>query len=167
MELDRYVAGVREQLVSAAEAGGPEVRELAERLGGALDAAVRLALFESLSDAAGEISRDLVPGGVEVRLRGRRPEFVVTVPVAASAPSAAAPRTTVPEEVFDETATSRTTLRLPENLKSRVESAAATAQLSVNAWLVRVIASAVNAPAGGGERRPPTSNGGSYHGWVG
>lgn len=168
MELDPYVGNVREQLVAAAESGGPEVRALAERLGGALDAAVRLALLEVLSDAVGEISRDLVPGGVELRLRGRDPEFVVTVPdVGDHRPHRREAPVPVAEDLGDDTATSRTTLRLPENLKNRVEAAAAAAQLSVNAWLVRAIASAVDPSTGGGGRRPPTANGGSYHGWIG
>jgi hypothetical protein len=168
MELDPYVDSVRENLLSSAEVGGEELRVVAGRLAGALDAAVRLALLEALSDAVGEVSRDLVPGGVELRLRGRSPEFVVTSPVAipTTAPVAASVTASVTEETGDEGATSRTTLRLPENLKTRVESAAAAAQLSVNAWLVRAVSSAVDAPVGG-DRRPPASSGGSFHGWVG
>ncbi|MFD0484778.1 histidine kinase [Kineococcus sp. GCM10028916] len=164
MELDPYVDSVRENLLASAGIGGEELRVPAERLAAALDAAVRLALLEALSDAVGEVSRDLVPGGVELRLRGRSPEFVVTSPVAT--PTTAPVAAPVTEETGDEGATSRTTLRLPENLKVRVESAAAAAQLSVNAWLVRAISSAVDAPVGG-DRRPPASSGGSFHGWVG
>ena len=41
-------------------------------------------LLEALSDAAGEITRELAPGSVEVRLRGRDPEFVVTKAVTAA-----------------------------------------------------------------------------------
>ena len=44
---------------------------------GGLDAATRLVLLDSLSAATGEITRDLVPGSVDLRLRGRDVEFVV------------------------------------------------------------------------------------------
>ena len=55
-------------------------RPVAERLITALDAAVRLALIDALSAAAEEITADLAPGSVEVRLRGREPELVVVMP---------------------------------------------------------------------------------------
>ena len=47
----------------------------------------------------------------------------------------------------------RITLRLSGPLKARVDAAAAAAGLSVNAWLVRAISSALDAP-GGGSARP-------------
>lgn len=75
-----YVENLRRELAVAAEAGGPDARELAERLSGALASAARLALLEALSAAADEITGDLAPGSVEVRLRGGDPAFVVTPP---------------------------------------------------------------------------------------
>ncbi len=44
---------------------------------------------------------------------------------------------------LDDASTSRTTLRLPDALKVRVDEAAAADGLSVNTWLVRAIAAAV------------------------
>src|SRR6266545_3868807 len=82
MDLTSYVDNLRRELAVAAEAGGEDARALAERLTAPLDAAARLALLEALSAAADEITRDLAPGSVEVRLRGRDPEFVVTAPPA-------------------------------------------------------------------------------------
>src|SRR5262245_48964502 len=82
MDLTSYVDRLRRELAVAAEAGGEEARDLAERLTGPLDAATRLVLMEALSAAAAEITRDLAPGSVEVRLRGRDPDFVVTPPLA-------------------------------------------------------------------------------------
>ena len=69
MDLMPYVENLRRQLAVAAEAGGPDARALAERLTGALESAARLALLEALSAAADEITRDLAPGSVDVRLR--------------------------------------------------------------------------------------------------
>ena len=60
---------------------------------------MRLALLEALSTAADEITRDLAPGSVYVRLQGREPQFVVTPapaePLAEAGPCAVlpAPRT--------------------------------------------------------------------------
>src|SRR3954453_49661 len=80
MDLTPYIDNLRREFAVAAEAGGDDARALAERLTAPLESATRLALLEALSDAAGEITRDLAPGSVEVRLRGREPDFVVTPP---------------------------------------------------------------------------------------
>src|SRR6266481_5359756 len=80
MNLSQYVENIHRQLAVAAEAGGDAARELAERLVAPLDAAIRLTLQDVLVAAAEEITCDLAPGSVELRLRGRDPEFVVTPP---------------------------------------------------------------------------------------
>ena len=82
MELDRYIEEIHRQLTVTAEASGEEARALADRLAAPLDAAIRLALQDALSAAAEEITVELAPGSVELRLRGRNPEFVVTPPPA-------------------------------------------------------------------------------------
>ena len=80
MELGQYVSDLQRQLVDAAENGSEDTRAAAERLAAGLDAATRLVLLDVLSAAAGEITRDLAPGSVDLRLRGRDVEFVVTQP---------------------------------------------------------------------------------------
>src|SRR4249920_1079692 len=80
MDLGPYVESIHRQLEVAASAGGDEARALAERLAAPLDAAIRLALQDALSAATEEITTELAPGSVELRLRGRDPEFVVTLP---------------------------------------------------------------------------------------
>ena len=80
MDLTRYINELQHQLEIAAEAGGEEAHALADRLTAPLEAATWLVLLEALSAAASEITRDLAPGSVDVRLRGRDPEFVVTLP---------------------------------------------------------------------------------------
>src|SRR5487761_1519056 len=82
MDLRPYVETIHRQLSLAAEAGGEESRALAERLVAPLEAALRLALQDVLAVAAEEITCELAPGSVELRLRGRDPEFVVTPPPA-------------------------------------------------------------------------------------
>ena len=77
MHLDRYVDDIARQMAVAAAAGGPEAESLAERLVLPLRSAIRLALLESLSAAADELTLELAPGSVEVRLRGGEPSFVI------------------------------------------------------------------------------------------
>ena len=94
MDLQPYVDNIQRQLEAAAETGGDEARALAERLVAPLDSAVRLALQDALAAAAEEITLDLAPGSVELRLRGRDLEFVVTSPpaeVAAAMPAVPMP----------------------------------------------------------------------------
>ncbi len=171
MDITRYVDDLQHRLAVAAEAGGEDARQLAGHLTAPLDAAVRLVLLDALSAAAGEISAELAPGSVDVRLRGGEPEFVVDLPPAtatsaAPVPAAAppAPTTPLPSET-DEGATTRTTLRLPDHLKSQVEVAAARDGISVNSWLVRAVAAALDPAA----RVPaPQQHGGGNRltGWV-
>src|SRR6185369_5029196 len=90
MELGPYVDTLRQELGTAAAAGGDEARVLAERLTAPLESAARLTLLDALSAAAAEITRELAPGSVDVLLRNREPVFVVTTPPAdqpAPAPS--------------------------------------------------------------------------------
>jgi hypothetical protein len=178
MNLTTYVESLREELAVAAEAGGEEARVIAERLTAPLESAVRLALLEALSAAADEITRELAPGSVEVRLRGRDPDFVVTPPPAEPAPQgglrnalAGAIEVTMgvrpPAEPDESGGTSRITLRLPEHLKPRIDEAAAQMGVSVNAWLVRAVSAALG--AGPGRPAPPDEGDGlgqSFTGWV-
>jgi hypothetical protein len=140
MELGQYVSDLQRQLVDAAANGAEETRAVAERLAAGLDAAARLVLLDALSAAAGEITRDLAPGSVDVRLRGRELEFVVTQ-ASSDADADDLPATPVD---LDDASTSRTTLRLPDALKVRVDEAAAADGLSVNTWLVRAVAAALH-----------------------
>lgn len=169
MELDRYVADLRAQLAAAAESGGEDVRAVAERLSVALDAAARLVLLEVLSDAASEITQELAPGGVDVRLRGREPELVVTRPagtgIAEAAPVSDPVAGAFMADAADDTATSRTTLRLPDQLKVRVDKAAAEDGLSVNSWLVRAIAAGLE-PKNRGTAPRESRSGNKLTGWV-
>jgi HicB-like protein involved in pilus formation len=175
MDLTQHVDSLRRDLAVAAEAGGEDARALAERLVAPLESALRLTLLSALSAAADEITSELAPGSVHVRLRGGEPDFVVTPPPTGPAFDEQAegggagppdiPPSAPPEG--DEGAVSRINLRLPESLKARVEEAAATAGLSTNAWLVRAAASAL-------ERDDPTRllarskrlTGQRYTGWV-
>src|SRR6266851_7591550 len=142
MDLRMYVENIHNQLVVAAEAGGDEAGALAERLVAPLDAAIRLALQDVLLAAAEEITCELAPGSVELRLRGRDPEFVVTPPPV-DLPVDDGPRVAAPGTVeADDGAMSRINLRMSDQLKARIEQAAGAEGLSVNSWLVRAATAA-------------------------
>ena len=121
MDLQPYVDAVRHELNVAAAAGGPDAQALADRLTAPLESSVRLALLEALSEAAEQITRELAPGSVEVRLRGRDPEFSVDAGGRGIARPTGACRT---GDVEDDGGTWRVTLRLPEQLRPRVDAAA-------------------------------------------
>ncbi|MEP7092224.1 MAG: toxin-antitoxin system HicB family antitoxin [Nocardioidaceae bacterium] len=170
MDLTPYVDNLRHDLAAAASAGGPEAMAAAERLVLALDPAVRLTLMDALSQAAAEITAELSAGSIDVRLRGREPQFVVdvpTVPMQTAAPrtsttwasgnKTAAATTSDGTESADETsggapdgtdqdgsdgAVARITLRIPESLKARAEELAVGAGHSLNSWIVNAVRSA-------------------------
>jgi hypothetical protein len=171
MDLTPYVDSLRHELAVAAEAGGEDTRTLAERLTAPLESAVRLALLDALSAAADEITRDLAPGSVDLRLRGREPSFVVTAPPTDHPFEEPDPSTVgVPPPVSpdgEEGSTARINFRLSEHLKGRIEEAAGQAGLSVNAWLVRAAAAALEPDARSrrSDRRTPRGEQ-RYTGWV-
>lgn len=141
MDLTPYLETLRADLAAAAAPGGPDTTRAAELLGHSLEASARLALLEALSDAVAEITTRLPDASVEVRLRGREADLVVTSVAAAQDEPAPAPAV----EGGDLT---RLTLRMPESLKTHVEQTAAAEGVSVNAWLVRAVATAVQRPGG-------------------
>jgi len=161
MELAPYVTDLQRQLLEAAETGSDHTRAAAERLAAGLDAAARLVLLDVLSAAAGEITRDLAPGSVDLRLRGREVEFVVTAPTAEPEGDDGSAASVD----LDDVSTSRTTLRLPDALKARVDEAALADGLSVNTWLVRAIAAAVQ-PKQRRSAQRTLRTGDNFAGWA-
>jgi hypothetical protein len=135
MDLRPYLEALRSDIEAAAGLGGPELKQAALVLAAALEASLQLRVLELLNEAAVDLSGQIGAGHIEVRLAGRDVQLVFT-----SDPGEAATPT-------DDDLTARISLRLPERLKERAEAAAAREGISVNAWLVRIIAGAV-------ERRP-------------
>jgi hypothetical protein len=178
MELQPYIDEIHRQLETAAQVGDDDARALAGRLVAPLDSAMRLALLEVLATAAQEITLELTPGSVEVRLRGRDPEFIVTIladetsddSVGVNPTSYAASASALPGQgsfVGDEGGMARINLRLPDHLKVRVDQTATAEGLSANAWLVRAAAAAlerVDSPRG--PERPGPRGAQRYSGWV-
>ena len=169
MKLDRYVDDLRHALAVAADAGGDDARALADRLTAPLDPAVRLVLLDALATAAAEITLDLAPGSVELRLHGGEAAFAVTPPVEDPPEPPPPPPWSTAVADGDDGATARINLRLPEHLKAAAELAAGHERLSVNAWLVRVVAAAVADDDRDRPRRSPgrgRRGGQGFTGWV-
>lgn len=190
MDLTTYLDAVSRDLAAAAETGGPEAQAVAERLVAPLQSSLRLALLDALSAAAAEITRDLAPGSVDLRLRGREPSFVVALPAPVPGPYAAGPAdadhpvtegpadagsvpVSPPSDAAppDDAAMTRINLRLTEDLKGRVEDSARRSGISVNAWLVRAASSALARTEGDGGadrgRGARAAYGGErFSGWV-
>ncbi|GAA1220689.1 YlcI/YnfO family protein [Pseudonocardia alaniniphila] len=174
MDLTSYVGNLGREFATLADAGGDEARAVVERLSGSLESAIRMTLLEALSAAADEITRDLAPGSVELRLRGRDPDFVVTSPPAQPLQNATDDGPAVEDDVADaappiteDGPTTRINVRLPEQLKAAIEEAAAKEGRSVNAWLVRAAAAALH--SGRDERPEPRGIKRSqqrFTGWV-
>jgi hypothetical protein len=175
MDLTPHINHLGREFATLAEAGGEESRATVERLSGSLESAIRMTLLDALSAAADEISRDLAPGSVEVRLRGREPSFVVTSPPSEQS-ELAADDAVAPADgsrdgdllVAEDGPATRINLRLPEQLKATIEEAAAKEGRSVNAWLVRVAAAALQ--RSDRDQRPEPRSGArtkqSLTGWV-
>ena len=134
MQIDGYVQALREDLARVAAVG---------------DESTGRRLLEALGEAALELSGQLEDGRVEVRFAGGDPELVLVRDEEATA-----------AEPADEAFTARISLRLPESLKARLETAAARDGVSVNTWLVQVLARVAEPrPSSGGSRRRLTGYG--------
>lgn len=154
MDLSPYLEALRRDLAAAAAPAGEQVAKTADLLSTALDASARLCLIEVLADATAEITTKLDGPMVEVRLRGREADLVVThpeQPVDRPAPP-----------VTESGDLARLTLRLPEPLKEAVERQASAEGISTNQWLVRAASMALQGP------RPPgrSSFGRSFTGYA-
>lgn len=133
MQLENHVQALGEDLARIAAVGDESTSRAAELLASALESSLGRRLQEALAEAALELSPQLPHGRTEVRMAGNDPELVYIEEEPAAAPV----------EPSDEGYGARITLRLPESLKSRIESAASASGVSANTWLVRVISRAL------------------------
>ena len=181
MDLSPYLETVRHGVTSAAALGDDGTRLVAERLGGAVEASTRLALIGALSDAAAQISAEIAPSSVELRISGVDPELVVAVAVPSAEPTLLLPphETPVGEQPdAEDIATgeegepvARISLRLPASVKARVDEQADTDKVSTNAWLLRAVLDALDHRQTSPKQTVPEAAGipsrrGTVQGWV-
>jgi len=142
MELTAYVDRLRADLGAVAEAAGPEARALAERLVLSLDPAIRMTLLEALADAAAEITADLDGGAVEIRMKGREPQLVVSAAEPVATSTDFGDDGGRDEDAEDDGTVARITVRIPESVKTRAEELASGRGQSLNSWIVQALRSA-------------------------
>lgn len=140
MQIDGHITALRDELQRVASLGDEKTVHAAELLALALESSLARHVQDILSEAALELNTQLSDGHVELRIAGRDPELVLVQE-----------NDTAPEPV-DDPFSARITLRLPESLKQRIESAAARDGASVNTWLVQALQRAVE------PRRPSTTS---------
>ena len=141
MQIDGHIQALREDLVRVAAVGDEATTRAANLLSIAIEASLERRIQDVLAEAALELNAQLDAAHVEVRIAGRDPELVLVREDGS-----------IPEPV-DEAFSARITLRLPESLKQRIESAAAREGASVNTWLVQAMQRAVE------PRRPSSASG--------
>jgi hypothetical protein len=141
MQIDGFIQALREDLHRVASLGDETTARAAELLSVAIESSLARRLQDALAEAALELNSQLEAAHVEVRIVGRDPELVLVREDG-----------TVPEAV-DEAFSARITLRLPESLKQRIESAASREGASVNTWLVQALQRAVEPRRGSGGSR--------------
>ena len=131
MQIDGIIQALREDLVRVAALGDENTSRAAELLSVAIESSLGRRLQDALAEAALELNDQLDAAHVEVRIAGHDLQLVLVREDG-----------TAPEPV-DEAFSARITLRLPESLKQRVESAASRDGASVNTWLVQALQRAV------------------------
>ena len=158
MELTPYVDAVRRGVQDAAVLADDHTRQVAERLGAGVRSAARLALIEALADAASEISVELAPGSVDLRMQGAEPTFVVSLPPAPAADvtvlqPGAEPTPVDPSAADGDEQQARVSLRLPQSVKDKVDEHADAEGVSTNTWLLHRVLEALADRTGGGRPR--------------
>jgi hypothetical protein len=134
MQIEGHIQALREDLVRVAALGDEATSRAADLLSVAIEASLGRQIQDVLAEAALELNAQLDAAHVEVRIAGRDPELVLVREDG-----------TTPERV-DEAFSARITLRLPESLKQRVESAASRESSSVNTWLVQALQRSLESP---------------------
>jgi hypothetical protein len=149
MDIDKYTARLREDLVTAAALGDEKTQATAAALGAATENAARLTLLAALSDLAAEVSEALGDRTVHVSLDGTDAK----VDVRKNAPSSGEETPSFEDITGD---ISRVTLRMVDQIKTRAQQAAEQNGMSLNSWLSTTVQDALRDQrrwGGGTERR--------------
>jgi hypothetical protein len=141
MDIDGHIEALAADLATTAGLGDDVTLRVADQLSLALLPAFRLRVQDILAEAALELNDQLPSGHVELRLAGGDVGLTYVEDHAAAEPAG------------DDAQAARITLRLPEGLKARAESAAGAEGVSLNTWLVRATARALDRGRGGRGRR--------------
>lgn len=124
MKMSSFIEKFAQDLHALGKLGGPDLEGAVSRLLPALEPVLRTRLLEALSEVARDVKEKLPGGQIEARLNGDEIEFIFL------------PENEVPREIPADLS-ARITLRLPEELKSRIEQAATKEGVSLNSWLLK------------------------------
>jgi hypothetical protein len=124
MKMSKFIDLLSADVKALGQLGGSDLESAVSRLIPTLAPVLRTRLLEALTEVAGEL-RDQLPGAhLEARLQGDEVELVYIEDGSAIREN--------PSEL-----NARITLRLPEDLKSRIETAATKEGVSLNSWLLK------------------------------
>lgn len=126
MKMSSVVDGLLSDVSAVGELGDAQVVDVAERIAAVLARSLPSRILDLLSEAAGELARELPQGRVELHVGGDDVELVYVDDDPATSET-------------DAELTARITLRLSDQLKARVEESASRQGLSVNGWVVRTL----------------------------
>ncbi len=133
MLISHFVEGVAEEFESLAELGGEELVAAVRRLSAASSSVLATQLLGALNEVVAEFNARDTATTLELRLAG---DDVSLVPSDDREPAG---------EASGELS-ARIALRLPEDLKARIESLASKSNVSTNAWIVRTLHHATERP---------------------
>ena len=125
MRMSKFTDLLSADLKALGQLGGAELESAVSRLIPTLEPVLRTRLLEVLTEIAGELKIQLPGTHVEARLAGDELELVYLQDEPAITRES-------PSEL-----NARITLRLPEDLKSRIETAATKDGISLNSWLLK------------------------------
>jgi len=126
MKMSLVVDGLLSDVTAVGDLGDAEVADVAERIAAVLARSLPSRILDLLSEAAGELARELPQGRVDIHVGGDDVELVYIED-----------DPTTPES--DAELSARITLRLSDDLKTRVEESASRQGLSVNGWVLRTL----------------------------
>ena len=124
MKMSKFIDLLSADIKALGKLGGSELESAVSRLIPTLAPVLRTRLLEALAEIADELKAQLPGAHLEARVQGDEIELVYIEE-----------GSVVRENPSDLNA--RITLRLPEDLKSRIESAATKEGISLNSWLLK------------------------------
>jgi hypothetical protein len=122
MKMSLVVDGLLSDVTALGELGDAHVADATERIAAVLARSLPSRILDLLSEVAGELARELPQGRVDIHVGGDDVELVY-----------------IEDDPTTPELTARITLRLSDQLKTRVEESASRQGLSVNGWVLRTL----------------------------
>ena len=122
--MSKFINLLSSDIKALGQLGGPELESAVSRLIPTLAPVLRTRLLEALTEVTDELKSQLPGARIEARINGDEVELVYLQDQSTSRET--------PSEL-----NARITLRLPDDLKSRIEKAATKEGISLNTWLLK------------------------------